>query len=335
MEATSAQHDYLSKTNSECLKGIFAVCVLLHHLYQHSGVTMHPLAGAGLQYLGYFSVGVFFFLSGFGLMQSYKRKGKVYIDTFPRKRLLPFYMMILVLIVIYSVYTVAVGEPLRFVEVVQSFLIGGTVISKGWYLQVQLLCYVLFYFAFRFCNKRSTGLIVSSVLTATYILVMIFLDSSTSWYVSTPLFVIGMWYSVYKDKINAWVFVKRRWLLTFLASGAVFFAVMLGQKLFETKYLRAMFLTLVECAFVFCLVLVLPKIRIEYQLTEMLGAISLEVYVMQGLCLSLFHSRVVTIQNVYLYAVTVTACTFLLAILIHPIIRKIFSLCGGNSGEAK
>lgn len=55
------RQDYLSKNNSDCIKGLFALCVLLHHIYQGSGLFRGSILGMGLQALGYLSVAMFFF----------------------------------------------------------------------------------------------------------------------------------------------------------------------------------------------------------------------------------------------------------------------------------
>lgn len=67
--------DYLSKENTKALKGIFAVFVLWHHLYQYSALITGTVIGIVFQAMGYLSVGMFFFLSGYGLTTSYRNRG--------------------------------------------------------------------------------------------------------------------------------------------------------------------------------------------------------------------------------------------------------------------
>lgn len=68
----------LSKDKCNCLKGIFAIIVLIHHLKQHSGVfSDYAVPSIILQAMGYLSVAVFFFISGYGLAFSWQKKVKV------------------------------------------------------------------------------------------------------------------------------------------------------------------------------------------------------------------------------------------------------------------
>lgn len=75
----------ISSDSSKCLKGFLATCVLIHHLYQHSGLLHQTIIGGCLQAAGYLSVSCFFFLSGYGLYASYMSKGEAYISVFLRE----------------------------------------------------------------------------------------------------------------------------------------------------------------------------------------------------------------------------------------------------------
>ena len=137
--------DVLSRENMDCLKGIFAVCVLIHHLFQYSGLFRRTILGSILQLLGSWSVAIFFFFSGYGLLVSYKKSGENYIKKFFKNKIIPFYTIICLLIVIYLVENIILGKVVTTLQIIKSFSFGGTIIGNGWYLQVQLLLYVLFY----------------------------------------------------------------------------------------------------------------------------------------------------------------------------------------------
>ena len=68
---------FLDKNNTDCLKGIFAICVLTHHICNRIGID--GALGPFLASWGYLSVAIFFVLSGYGLAFSYKSRGGVFI----------------------------------------------------------------------------------------------------------------------------------------------------------------------------------------------------------------------------------------------------------------
>lgn len=62
----------LSVSNESCLKGLMALLIILSHSAWAGKFTIWGYSLAGYNYL---PVGIFFFLSGFGLFEQYK-KGK-------------------------------------------------------------------------------------------------------------------------------------------------------------------------------------------------------------------------------------------------------------------
>ena len=117
---------YLSKEISVCLKGLFAITVLLHHLYQHAheqiGILSNIIVSGILQFSGAWSVSMFFFFSGYGLMSSYKMKGRIYVLELPKKRILPFYLICIFLIAVYSAVKILTGVNITLGAVIDSLL---------------------------------------------------------------------------------------------------------------------------------------------------------------------------------------------------------------------
>lgn len=74
----------LSKQTSSCIKGIMAICVLLHHIYLTSNMTLFLPLRMLFQCFGYLADAVFLFLSGYGLMMSFLIKKDDYIGIFSK-----------------------------------------------------------------------------------------------------------------------------------------------------------------------------------------------------------------------------------------------------------
>ncbi len=82
---------YLSKDNTDSLKGVLAILVLACHLRGQLSCLNDTIVGQILTVSGYLAVSVFLFLSGYGLQTSYEKKGNEYIAGFQKQRILPFY----------------------------------------------------------------------------------------------------------------------------------------------------------------------------------------------------------------------------------------------------
>lgn len=72
--------------NTNALKGVLAIAVILGHVSTRVMIPLGYEWARMFGILGIFSVTIFFFISGYGLMQSYQKKGATYFQGFLRKR---------------------------------------------------------------------------------------------------------------------------------------------------------------------------------------------------------------------------------------------------------
>jgi membrane-bound acyltransferase YfiQ involved in biofilm formation len=57
-------NEFLSKSSTDCIRGICIVVIILHHIAQR---MLNPVLLKPYEHFGYLSVSIFFFLSGYGL----------------------------------------------------------------------------------------------------------------------------------------------------------------------------------------------------------------------------------------------------------------------------
>ena len=91
--------EILSRYATTCMRGILALVILVHHLFQYSHVDLGFFLDHTLQAAGYLAVGMFYFLSGYGLARS-SRKGD-YLQRFFKRRFIPLYAFYVFLIIVY------------------------------------------------------------------------------------------------------------------------------------------------------------------------------------------------------------------------------------------
>lgn len=346
--------DALSKKNTDALRGILAMVVLLHHLYEYAGFLEGTPVGLLLQVIGYLCVALFFFLSGYGLVCSVKSKGQDYIRSLPRKRILPLWCFYLFLIALYVgmnfIRVKLMGEPFRagtslfnpetgtvqWELLLQSFFFGfgKTVVGNGWYIQVILILYLAFWLVFKLFRSSRGRWIGMTTFTLAYIAVCVVAgifwleDQPNTVYEAVPCFLLGM----------LWSSVRPRLLKTFdrtykvlLAGVAVFFlfVVFMILRLFlrSTGHERGVIdLGLkVGAAPLFCIgvICVLWVIPISCKPLHWLGSISLEIYTMQGIFFMIFDAPVINSRPVRWVAIAVA--TILAAWLVHLARMKILS----------
>lgn len=106
------KQDVLEFKNSVALKGIMAIFIILAHLRNFMTFLNDTAIGSILTASGYLLVGMFFFLSGYGLAESFRNKEN-YCKNFVKKRIIPFYVDCLIFLLIYIVFSIIKGYKIR------------------------------------------------------------------------------------------------------------------------------------------------------------------------------------------------------------------------------
>ena len=202
----------LTPDKTQPLRGIWAVLIVAFHL---SHVAPADKALAAVFHWGAPVVALFFFISGYGLMQQFKRRGQDYLNDFFFRRvgmgiLLPW----LLAYVLYLLVTGAGGWSLS--SSVKGLLgAGRTTLPYSWYVFAILWLYAGFYVCGRFLPRRWIG----PALTLWSLFSMLYVFGAgweRCWYVTTLAFPAGVCYASFEPVLLA-SFARRRW-----AYGAAF-----------------------------------------------------------------------------------------------------------------
>lgn len=308
----SVNENFLSRQTTNSLKGLFALMVLISHLHARVEIFSSSVIGTAFSACGYLAVSGFFFVSGYGLSAGVQQK-KDYIKQFHSKKILPYYAMCVGVILIYFLRDLLLTGSIDWPVFIQSFFFGKTIVDMGWYLQTQLVLYLLFYIAFR-CFRN--GLRSLAVLTVCYCVVCMLWGMSSFWYESVVCFALGAFCAANITKIVLFLKNRKR---TLFCSGMLFvllLATMLfGSKAILPKLLRTSIKMGSALCFTSLLVLVVSLIKIENPVTDFLGKYSFEVYALQGLFLYGYRPM---IANDYLYILAVVGSVIAAAMLARP-----------------
>lgn len=307
---------YLSLNNTKCLKGVFAVAILVHHIYQYSlrFLPETPAWGGVLQCLGYLSVGMFFFHTGYGLMLSSKREG--YVVAFLKKHVLPLYIFYVVLILAYAIYMNLLGIPIEVMKLVQSFFFGGTIVPLAWYLQATFVLYLSYYAVFRLIDKDTTRVSVMGAALVIYCIICALWGLPTQWYESVFCVLLGMMWAWKKERIDR--ILKSKLKATIICSTLLFVTLTMLQwknGMVIAKIFSSIFFAIMVTSLTFSLA---NTPVINNKVTQLLGKYSLEIYVSQGFFL-LMGRHTDIFQNIYVFILTTLIGTMLTAALMKPI----------------
>lgn len=262
-----ATQDFLTTNNLMPIRGVMAVAIILHHMSERTGGgRLFPF----MVHMGYLIVAVFFFLSGYGLMVQYMKKGESYLKGYWKNRVGYICAIFAFASLIYSIYHLIVGD----------FRPSLTIAANSWYMVVQILLYVIFWCAFRIAGKRySIGILFVFAMQTLMVIVMRMIALPGIWYMSNYAFVLGLIVAWKRDLIDR--IIQQRFVIASLASVLMFGVFSALPSVIMGGYDTCRMASTI--CFTLIVMLLCSKIRIESKIWSWLGKISLEIYLYHGL----------------------------------------------------
>lgn len=320
--------DYLSKENSQVLKGIFILIVFLSHI---RGYAIFDSYGDSvviriLSYLGQLMVAYFLFVSGYGVLESVKIKGQSYIRNMPKNRIGKTFFDFSLAIILFFIVDLILGRSYSGQTVALAFIGWTSVGNSSWYMFAIFTLYIISYICFSvFSNSKKMAVVAVSILSLIYIYIMA--DLQDHWWSDTYLcYAAGMWLSLFKGKIDA--FLKKAgtkgWIVIAIAITMCYLYIS------EYRHVRIMLHNI--SAVIFCLLLVIFSMKITFKsyFLEWCGKNLFWLYILQRLPMIVLQYFEVNTFNVYLYLLLCFGGTLLLALVMNKITQIILkTTCWG------
>ena len=150
---------------------------------------------------------MFYFLSGYGLTRSSRRKG--YLQCFFKRRFIPLYAFYAFLVVIYAALERALSIDWTVLDLLQSLIFGNSLVYLGWYLQTLFLLYILFWVIFSTIPNDKHRLLTLTVSLAVYSLLCHACGLASTWYESVFCFPFGMLWAIGQTSIDSALLTPR------------------------------------------------------------------------------------------------------------------------------
>jgi len=298
------------KTTSN-LQVIAVIFVILHHLSQVLQNYSDSFLSSRLIVAGRFSVGIFFFVSGYGLIKQYKKKGRVYLDTFLKRKVLSIFIPFLLAGIVYFIFRNLIGK-LSLGDAFYSLINGSPVVSNGWFVIMIIFLYFAF-FVSAFIARKNDLLLTILLVTSTILVLVIakYMHYGEWWTNAIFCFPLGVVWSINEKLILDFLFNKYKvsvMVLVVLFSG--FFYL---DEVFYHPVIRAFSVLF----FVSIVILLSYRVTFQNPIFSYVKVISFELYLYQGLFIQLFRSNVLFIDNRLIYVCLVILATSILAFLMY------------------
>ena len=332
------KNNLISKDLATTLKGFSAIMIIISHIIDKK----YPFYLQGLKY-GAIWVSFFFFLSGYGLIISYKNK-KDYLNGFISNKIVKLYIPFVIAELFYIIANIVIFSKQYSVIDVLLGIIGIKLINTSlWFMQNLFIFYFLFYIIYKSNINKKTIIMVSIV--AIYIVIAIAFDKTiginTWWYLSTPCFILGLLIGENKESLTSHLKDKR---ITLLMASFLLLSIILFYYLTKASYHGSnsiisnnnYYIILLEMIispfFVISVVFLSIRFSIKCNIMYRIGIISMELYFYHRIIVNVFK-MILSINNCFLEIALTLLISLLLALIMNKINSKIITMIWRKKNE--
>lgn len=311
-EGQSYMTDYMSPEKTSAIKGLFIFIVFFQHFNSYVDYSL-PIDKAYLKYfnmIGQCMVTLFLFYSGYGVMESIKKKQMSYVRRIPVGRVLGTLLPFDTAVVIFALISLATGGNITLKQFLLSLVAWDSVGNSNWYILAILASYALTYIAFMIFRDKGKYYPAAALLTVLTVLYVFALSHAKDsyWYDTVILYACGVWYSLLREKIekiiNKNIFV---WLAFFVVSCVL--------ALYFMKNRSQSFIHLELCMILFASSVVLFTMRVSLNnaVLRWCGKNLFGLYILQRIPMIVFKAVGLMDFNIYVYFILSLIVTAALA----------------------
>lgn len=282
--------NYLSFDITNAIKGVFILLVFISHANPYIKQAGYDYGSYGdtlylkiISCIGQWIVTLFLFYSGYGVMESVKRKGYYYIVSFPRKRILPLLINFDIAVSLYIILDLLLNKPITLEQSLLSFIAWDSVGNSNWYIFVILVCYIVTYGIFSIsmhCFGESQfnigyynhALIITVLLLVTMAVLSYFKDEY--WYDTILCYSAGCLFSIKKTEV--FELTKKYYKSVFLGLVILLCCIPL-----IPIYAKGLTLNAFNIVFALLVVVISMKFRVKNRFIMWLGQNLFPIYIYQ------------------------------------------------------
>lgn len=276
---------YLSMDNTTTIKGIFVVIIFLSHVRTY-GVFEHCtdlIVIRVLNYLGQLMVAPFLFYSGYGILESIKKKGKTYVDTMPINRIGKTFFDFSIAIFLFLISDICLEIKYSLGDILLAFTGWTTIGNSNWYMFAIFTLYIITFVAFKLTkNRMVAAILLITIASFGYVYIMSLIKEN--WWSSTYLcFAAGCWYSYLREKIEK-ILLSNKYLY-YMTTLIVILSYLF---LFEFRYRRLLIFNGTAIMFCLSIVLLSAKISFKSKILYWFGTNVFWIYILQRIPMRVF-----------------------------------------------
>lgn len=312
---TKFNEEYLDKKYTNTIKGIFLSFVFISHFISYKPFFQDSFIDSiGIKFIkgfGQLMVTLFLFYSGYGVMESIKKKGEDYIKGFPKKRILTTLLNFDFAVLIYMIISICFKMSKFSLNKLILSLIGWDGFgNSNWYIFTILIMYSITFIVVKIFKNRKARVISIFLATILYTIIMGYFKEKY-WYNTTFCFTLGIFISAYKDAIENWVKGKE-WVLLFLF--IVFFIISYSLPEYKVWYY------ICTISFTLAIIVLTKKIKFNNIIFEWMGKNLFPLYMFQRIPMMLLIKIEFMKNNTYQYFILSLIITIIITVIYNELI---------------
>ena len=313
------REDALSMRTTNALRGVFIMLVMLSHFKSYCSpykAAVDVLGGRISTELGQLIVVMFLFYSGYGVCESIQKKGSGYVRSFPKNRVLKTLVHYDLALIPFLAVGLAMGTRFSAKKIVAAVFAWDNLGNSNWYIFAMLMLYLFTWLAFTvFGRHKYWAAAAVTALTVGYMIVVSRFQGYW-WYDTVLCYALGMWFSLFKQKIIAFVTKNNVvWLVVML---------LLAAGLRYSHWISRDIGWRVAEALCFALLVTFGsmKFTVHNRVLEWLGKHTFEIFILQRLPMKVLGKLGLAPHHVLFFAAAL-AVTLALAFLFRLLTNKL------------
>lgn len=218
--------DFLSRTGTACVNGIFVLIIFYSHLLEYIDITESTggIMLAVRNFLGQLMVATFLLYSGYGVYEQI-RKNPNYVNSIPRKRVGKVWVRLVFAVCLFAVVQALIGNEFGKRQFLKSLIAWDDLGNNNWYIFAILVLYLVTYGAFTVAGKNHK-LSIALVFIGTLFYVLFTANHKREWWYNTVMcYPVGMLVAYYKPHITERLFQNKRYIIALVSVFLAFLIV--------------------------------------------------------------------------------------------------------------
>ena len=301
--------------NTSCIRGIFVWLIFLSHNKSYYPKKIYYFYIEILKCIGQKMVSLFLFYSGYGIIESVKKKGLLYVKSLPQKAII-LYIKYQLILLIFLINNTLLGFKIEIKQYLLSIIFFSNIGNSNWFAFTIIFLYLYSFLSFIIIkNKNFICICLIIIAIICYLHVVITYNyiypKKLCWVDNILNFIIGMFYSLLKSNIDK--FVMKNDILYFSNVSFILFIIYYFSKYSHGHHL--LFISLTNCFFSLIIIIISMKIRLNNEFLKLLNTHSYSIYLMQRIIMIFVYNRKLFEKNELIRIPFIFCSTLLISIL--------------------